>query len=176
MAEKKNLVAYYSRPGDNYVGGKIMDLPVGNTEVAAKMVQKLTGSEMFRIDTVHAYPLDYNETVDAAKVEWRQDARPELSGHVDNMDRFETIYLGYPNWFGTIPMAVCTFLEEYDFSGKTIIPFCTNEGSGMGRSEADLRKLCPDVRLLKGLPIVGSRVQNAEKDIADWLKDLGIIG
>ena len=152
-----------------------MNLPIGNTEVAAKMIQKLTGGEIFRIDTVQTYPLDYQETVDVAKVEWRQDARPELTGHVDNMTEFGTIYLGYPNWFGTMPMAVFTFLEEYDFPGRTIVPFCTHEGSGMGRSESDIKKLCPDARILKGLPIVGGSVRNAEKDIADWLRDLGQI-
>jgi flavodoxin len=173
MSENKSLVAYYSRPGNNYMGGSIVDLPVGNTEVAAKFVQELTGSEIFRIDTVTAYPPDYHETVDAAKAELRQNARPELSGHVDEMGEFGTIYLGFPNWCGTMPMAVWTFLEEYDFTGKTIAPFCTHEGSRMGRSENDIRKLCPGARVLKGLPIVGGSVQGAENDIADWLRDLG---
>lgn len=175
MSETESLIAYYSRPGNNYVGGTIVNLPVGNTEVVARMVQKLTDSEMFRIDTVKAYPLDYQETVDAAKAEWRQGARPELSGHVDNMARFETIYLGYPNWFGTMPMAVFTFLEEYDFSGRTIIPFCTHEGSGMGRSESDIEKLCPGARILEGLPIVGGNVLNSESAIANWLREVGQI-
>jgi flavodoxin len=91
------------------------------------------------------------------------------------MEDYNMIYLGYPNWWGTMPMAVFTFLEEYDFSDKTIIPFCPHEGSGMGRSESDIRKLCPDARLLKGLPISGGRVQKAENDIADWLRDLSQI-
>ena len=175
MSETKRLIAYFSRAGNNYVGGKIMNLPVGNTEVAAKMIQKLTGSDIFRIDTIKAYPADYTETTDVAKQELRQNARPELSGHVDNMADYSVIYLGYPNWWGTMPMAVFTFLEEYDFSGKTIIPFCTHEGSGMGRSESDIKKLCPDAKVLKGLPIIGGSVQEAENDIADWLRKLGEI-
>jgi len=173
MREKKSLIAYYSRPGNNYVDGSIVNLRVGNTEVAAKMIQKLTGSDIFRIDTIQEYPSDYHETVDMTKEELRQNARPVLSEHLDNMDEFDTVFLGYPNWFGTMPMATFTFLEEYDFSGKTIVPFCTHEGGGMGRSESDIKKLCPDSKVLEGLPIVGGNVQNAEKDIADWLAEVG---
>ena len=173
MSKTKSLIAYFSRAGNNYVGGTIINLPVGNTEVAANMIQKLTGSDIFRIDTVKAYPEDYHETTDVAKQELRQNARPELSGHLDNMADYSLIYLGYPNWWGTMPMAVATFLEENDFAGKIIIPFCTHEGSGMGHSESDIRKLCPDASVLKGLPILGGNVQRAESDIVDWLIALG---
>lgn len=170
MNETRSLVAYYSRAGNNYVNGDIVDLPVGNTEVAATMIQKLTGSEVFRIDTVKPYPEGYHETTEVAKEELRGNARPEISGHVDNMADYEVIYLGYPNWWGTMPMAVFTFLEAYDLAGKTIIPFCTHEGSGMGRSERDIEEICTGAVVLKGLPIRGGRVQEAEKDIADWLR------
>jgi len=169
----KKLIAYFSRVGMNYVGGEIVNLTEGNTEVAAKMIQKLTGADMFRIDTVQIYPEGYQETTEVAKEELRQNARPELTGYVDNMADYCVIYLGYPNWWGTVPMVVCTFLEQYDFAGKTIIPFCTHEGSGMGRSENDIKRLCTDARVLKGLPIRGGRVQNAEDDIAQWLNKLG---
>ena len=175
MSEVKRLIAYYSRAGNNIVGGNIVNLKVGNTEVAAKMIQKLTGSDIFRIDTVKKYPADYYETTDVAKQELRENARPELSGHVDNMADYSVIYLGCPNWWGTMPMVVFAFLEEYDFAGKTIISFCTHEGSGMGHSESDIRKLCSDARVLKGLPIRGGSVQGAENDIANWLRKLGEI-
>ena len=141
MRKRKSLVAYYSRPGSNYVAGSIVNLAVGNTEVAAKMISKLTGSDLFRIETVKKYPEDYHETTKVAKEEMRLDARPELTDRLDNMGEYGTIYLGYPSWLATMPMAVFTFLEAYDFSGKTIVPFCTHEGSGMGRSENDIRKL-----------------------------------
>jgi len=172
--EIKSLIAYFSRKGDNYVGGRIVHLPVGNTEVAAKMIQKLTGGDAFRIDTLKEYPSDYSKATDMTQQELRQNARPELSGGVDNMDDYSVIFLGYPNWWGTMPMAVFTFLERYDLSGKTIIPFCTHEGSGMGHSESDIKRLCHDAKVLKGLSIKGGGVQRAGDDISAWLRELGV--
>jgi len=173
MRKSKCLIAYYSRAGNNYVNGKIVHLPVGNTEVAANMIQKLTGGDIFRIDTVKTYPEGYQETTEVAKEELSGNARPAIAGHVDNVADYDVIYLGYPNWWGTMPMVVFTFLDAYDFTGKTIVPFCTHEGSGMGRSERDIRKLCSDAKVLKDLPIRGGSVQEAEDEITDWLSDLG---
>jgi flavodoxin len=170
----KTLIAYFSRAGENHVGGRIVSLPVGNTEVAANMIQKLTGGTTFRIDAVNKYPAGYNETTEVAREELRQDARPELAGHVDDMGDYSVILLGYPNWWGTMPMAVSSFLEEYDFSGKTVMPFCTHEGSGMGRSCGDIKKLCPGARVSQGLAIRGGNVQRAEHDISEWLKASGV--
>lgn len=169
---KKCLVAYYSRKGNNYVSGKIVNLQVGNTKVVGDMIRGLTGSDVFQIDTVKPYPKDYTATTNVAKKELNENARPELTSHVENMGYYDVLFLGYPNWWGTIPMAVCTFLEEYDLSGKTIIPFCTHEGSGMGHSESDIAKLCPEATLLNGLAIQGSRVSSAKKDIEGWLNKL----
>jgi flavodoxin len=166
----KSLIAYYSRKGNNYVGGGIRDLPVGNTEVAAGIIQKLTGSDSFKIETVKAYPAGYEETTRAAQMEQRRDARPEITGRVDDMAEYDVVFLGYPNWWGTMPMPVFAFLEAYDFSGKTIIPFCTHEGSGMGHSESDIKKLCPAAKVAKGLAIQGGSVQEAESAISDWLR------
>ncbi len=137
LTKKKCLIAYFSRKGQNYVGGKIVNLKVGNTEVVAKMIQKITGGDMFHIESVTAYPKDYGEITEVAKNELRTRARPKLTGRVENMGVYNMIFLGYPNWWGTPPMAVFTLLESYDFSGKTIAPFCTHEGSGMGHSEPD---------------------------------------
>ncbi len=172
MANSKSLIAYFSRKGNNYVGSSIVNLPVGNTEVAAKKIQKLTGSDIFQIRTVKSYPEDYTETTNVAQAEKRENARPELTELVDNMDSYDVIYIGYPNWWGTMPMAVFTFLEEYDFSGKTIVPFCTHEGSGMGSSERDIKRLCQNAKVLSGLAIRGGSVERADKDIASWLKSL----
>lgn len=172
--EVKSLIAYYSREGNNYVNGRIVNLPVGNTEVAAKMIQNITGSELFRINTIKKYPADYTETTKVAQQELRDNARPELSEYLENIDDYEVIILGYPNWWGTMPMPVFTFLEKYDFTGKTILPFCTHEGSGMGRSESDIKKLCPNSKVLKGLAIRGGNVNNSEKDIVNWLENINI--
>ncbi|MDP4189078.1 MAG: flavodoxin [Bacteroidota bacterium] len=170
MANSKSLIAYFSRKGNNYVGGRIVNLPVGNTEVVAKKIQKLTGSDMFQIKTVEVYPEDYMEATNVAQEELVGNARPELTGTVKDMDSYDVIYLGYPNWWGTMPMAVCTFLESYDFSGKTIIPYCTHEGSGLGRSERDIKKLCPNAKVLPGLAIRGDSVSSADKMLELWLK------
>lgn len=174
LKEEKCLIAYYSREGNNYVSGKIVNLPIGNTKVVANMIQEMTGGDLFRINTVKSYPEDYTETTDVAKKEQDDNARPQLSSYVDNMDSYKLIFLGYPNWYGTMPMSVFTFLEKYDFSDKTIIPFCTHEGSGLGRSEKDIAKLCPKATLLKGLAIHGSRVSAAKIDVTNWLNKLGM--
>jgi flavodoxin len=169
MANSKSLIAYFSRKGNNYVEGRIVNLPVGNTEIIAKKIQELTGSDIFKIETVESYPEDYTETTNVAMAEKRKNARPELTEVVDNMDTYDVIYLGYPNWWGTFPMAVFTFLESYDFLGKTIVPFCTHEGSGIGNSERDIKKLCPDAKVLPGLAIRGGSVKSAESMIKSWL-------
>lgn len=172
LTDKKCLIAYYSRKGENYVNGSIVDLKTGNTEVVAKMIEKMTGSDMFHIESVKAYPKDYTETTNVAKLELRSNARPELTGHVENMDSYEVIFLGYPNWWGTMPMPVFTFLEQYNFTGKTIVPFCTHEGSGLGRSEQDIKKLCPGASVLKGVAIHGGSSGSADKIVSDWIDKL----
>ncbi|HET6419312.1 MAG TPA: flavodoxin [Geobacteraceae bacterium] len=174
MNETRSLIAYFSRAGNNYVGGKIVNLPVGNTEVAAKMIRELTGGDIFRIDTIKTYPADYHETTDVAMQELRQNARPELAGHLDNMTDYGVVYLGYPNWWGTMPMAVFTFLEEYDLSGKIVAPFCTHEGSGLGRSVTDIAKLCPNSTIPDGLAVLGGEARAAQNKISEWLRKLGM--
>jgi len=169
MKNLKSLIAYFSRKGNNYVGGSIVNLTIGNTEVIANKIQELTGSDMFEIETVKSYPKDYTETTNVAKKELRENARPELTEIVDDMDSYDVIYIGYPNWWGTMPMAVYTFLESYDFSGKTIVPYCTHEGSGMGSSERDIKKLCPNAKVLSGLAIQGGSVKSAAGTIKSWL-------
>jgi flavodoxin len=119
---KKYLIAYYSRKGSNYLDGNIVNLPIGNTEVITKKIKGFIGGDLYEINTVKPYPADYTETTVVAKNELRNNARPELTETVKNMYDYDAIYLGYPNWWGTFPMAVFTFLESYDFSGKTIVP------------------------------------------------------
>lgn len=171
----KCLIAYYSRRGENYVAGGIVDLSVGNTEIAAEMIRSLTGGDMFQIETVQEYPLDYHETTEVARKELREHARPELRGLPDAVDSYDVVFLGFPNWWGTPPMAVLTFLESSDFSGKTILPFCTHEGSGMGRSELDIRTACPNARVLDGLAITGGRVRGSAEAIRRWIDSANLI-
>jgi len=173
--EGRCLIAYFSRLGNNYVGGSIMNLSVGNTEVIAKMIQGMTGGDLFRIEPVKPYPADYTATTDVAKEELRTKARPELTGNVDNIASYELIFLGYPDWWGTMPMPVFTFLEGYDLSGKTIAPFCTHEGSGLGHSIADIEKACPHSTVLNGIAIRGGEVKNAQDVVAGWLRTVGVI-
>jgi flavodoxin len=163
----KTLIAFYSRAGQNYVSGDIVDLKIGNTEVVAGKIQRLLRDvDLFKIDTVKEYPVDYMRTTEVAKDELCRDVRPELTANIENMEQYDTIILGYPNWWGTMPMAVFTFLESYDFSGKTIIPFCTHEGSGLGHSVSDIKKLCSDATVLEGTPIHGSTASQADRQAA----------
>lgn len=171
----KSLIAYYSRTGSNYVNGKIMDLTVGNTAVIAQKIQGLTGGKLFEIKTIKKYPEDYTETTEVSKVELKTNARPELSETPDDIDNYEIIFLGYPNWWGTMPMAVFTFLESHNFSGKTIVPFCTHEGSGIGKSEKDIKRLCAESIVLQGLAIRGGTVLRTDDEVKNWLKNQKLI-
>ena len=165
----KKLIAFYSRADENYVNGEIKTLPVGNTEVAAGMIRELTGADLFKIEQRQPYAKDYNECIAQAQDDQRQNARPELKNYPASLEEYDVIYLGYPNYWSTMPMAVFTFLEHFDFSGKTIKPFCTHEGSGMGSSVKDIQRLCPSAKVEKGLAIRGGRVQQAKKDIEQWI-------
>jgi flavodoxin len=172
-AKGKCLIAYFSRKGMNYVSGKIIDLKVGNTEVIAKKIQAQTGSDIFKIETVKNYPAGYDECTKVAKQERDEKARPELTKKLNNIKDYDVIYLGYPIWFGTMPMAVYSFLNSYDFAGKTIVPFCTHEGSDLGSSMQDIKKTCPNARVLPGLAIKGSNVNDpiSDKTITAWLRN-----
>lgn len=165
---KNILIVYYSRKGQNYWAGSIKNLPKGNTAVAAEFIQKAVGGDIFEIDTVNPYPEDYTACINQAKAELRSKARPEIKKYLDSIEKYDTIFVGFPNWWGTMPMCMFTFLEHYDFGGKTVIPFCTNEGSGMGSSEKDLKKVCKGADLKPGLSITGNRVNQMESRIKTW--------
>lgn len=167
------LIAYFSRANENYVSGAIRNLKVGNTEVAARMIQQLTGAALFSIEPVQPYSPDYNQCIAQAQADQRRDARPELKAYPERMDDYDTIYLAYPNFWSTMPMAVFTFLEHFDFAGKTILPLCTHEGSGMGNSLQDIRRLCPGAKVMAGLAIRGGTVENARPAIENWLRQSG---
>lgn len=144
------------------------------TERVAEFVQEAVGGELFEIETVKEYDADYYRCIDDAKAELQADARPELKRYLEDaglsMDDYDTIFLGYPNWWGTCPMCVFTFLEHYDLAGKRIVPFCTNEGSGMGGSEKHLKKICPDATIEKGLAIIGNQAAQSKNTAQAWAK------
>ena len=123
------LIAYYSRAGENYFGGSYRRIPVGNTRRVAEQLASLTGGDLLELRQAHPYSDDYRTCVAQARADWQQSVRPELLGLPKDLSGYDRIYLGYPNYCGTMPMAVYTFLEHYDFTGKLICPFCTHEGS-----------------------------------------------
>lgn len=166
MAE---LIVFFSRKDENYVNGGLKMLETGNTEVAAGIIQELTGADMFKIEPQQAYSKDYNECIAQAQSDQKRNARPELKTYPTSIDSYDVLYLGFPNYWGTMPMAVFTFLEHFDFTGKTIRPFCTHEGSGMGSSIQDIQKLCPGAEVGKGLAIRGGNAPSSRNDIKKWL-------
>ncbi|MDT8719016.1 flavodoxin [Clostridium sp. 19966] len=170
LDNKKVLIAYFSRRGANYSNGRIVNLVVGNTEVAAKMIEEETNGDLFEIEADYDYPADYKECTEVAKHELSGNVRPNLTDHLKNIEDYDVIFLGYPNWWGTMPMPVFSFLEEYYFDEKIIMPFCTHEGSGMGHSEKDIKKLCHNAEVKNGLSIHGSSVKNAKNSIVNWIK------
>ena len=169
---KPSLIAFFSHAGMNYVSGKMVYLPIGNTERAAGMICHHTEGHLFRILRRTAYPAAYDDVVAEAKKELQSNARPPLENVLPGIDEYDVIYLGYPNWCGTMPMPVWTFLETYDFTGKHIRPFCTHEGSGWGRSLEDLKKLCPTAAIEPGLTLFGTTIQDADDDVRRWLDSL----
>lgn len=149
------LIVYFSR--------------TGTTERAAQKIHELTGAAMVEIEAVDAYPSSYQSTLSRAEQELDRHARPEISTVVENMEQYEVVYVGYPIWYGTAPMPVFTFLESYDLSGKTIVPFCTSGSSGVSASIQDIRESCPASTVTEG------RRVNDVNGIESWLSDLGLI-
>ncbi len=145
---------------------------MGNTQIVANYIAQHTGAELFAIEPIEAYPLDAYETLDVAQGEYAQNARPALKTQVEQMDAYDTIYLCYPIWYGTMPMPVFTFLEAYDFTGKTIIPISTHDGSGLGSSKRDIQSLCPNATVLDGLAIRYSDIPNAQDEVSNWLDQI----
>ena len=166
----KTLIAFFSHAGENYVGGSVRFLERGNNEVIVDKIKALLpDADVFRIETVKNYKEDYYELIEEAKQELRSKARPELTAKVENMDQYDTIYLGWPCWWGTYPMCVATFLEAHDWKGKTVIPFTTHEGSGFGQSLRDLKAAIPGATITKGLSIQGSKVGTAGNQIEKFV-------
>ena len=172
----KTLIAFFSRADENYFSGAMRYVKVGNTEIVVGLMKELIEEvDTFKIEMKDPYSPVYMTCIDQAKKDLRAGARPELVSMPESIDEYDTIVLAYPNYWGTMPMAVFTFLEAFDFTGKTILPLCTNEGSGMGSSERDIKKYAPGAELKKGLSITGSQAANAKGSIQRWLSAAGLI-
>lgn len=143
----------------------------GNTEGIAEEIQNQTGADLFEITPVHPYSDDYNTVLEEAQRDQNEQARPELVEHVENMEQYDTILLGYPNWWASIPMPIASFLEEYDLSGKIIVPFCSHGGGRFGQSLTAITKLAPKAQMGEGLSVHYSGGSGLSDDIADWLKE-----
>lgn len=166
---KDTLIVYFTRTGNTEFGENVEavssaslrrngDKLVGNSEVLAKDLHGLLGAETFAIRVKNLYPEAYQETVDIAREEKNTNARPELLSHIEDMEKYKKIILIYPVWWSTIPMPVYTFLEEYDFAGKTILPIATHKGSFLGDSVEDIRALLPEAKVKTGIAVSGSSV------------------
>ena len=163
------LIAYYSRAGENYFGGSYRRIPVGNTRRVAEQLASLTGGDLLELRQAHPYSDDYRTCVAQARADWQQSVRPELLGLPKDLSGYDRIYLGYPNYCGTMPMAVYTFLEQGDFSGKTIVLFATSGGSGLGRAASDLQGSAPCAKIVDGRMLNG---RLSEAELKKWVEGL----
>ena len=169
------LVVYFSHAGENYSVGMIEE---GNTAKMGKIIAEQMNADIFELVPVVEYPMDYDSCLDVATEEQRTNARPEYVDEIENWEQYDTVFIGYPIWWGEIPNIVYTFMETYDFTGKTVIPFNTHEGSGQAHSQRDIEGLLTSATVLKGLAVRGSKAQNdaegTSEDVAAWLKNIGL--
>lgn len=184
-AQSSLLVAYFSYaenaalPDDVDASASASIQPwngalTGNTGVVADMIAQATGADLFSIRTVEQYPDTYDATLDQGQQEQSEGARPELATHLENLDSYDTIFLGFPNWWGDMPMAVYTFLDEVDLSGKTVIPFVTSGGSGFSNTISTIQQMEPQATVQEGLSIGASSATGAQQQVESWLSELGL--
>lgn len=184
-AQSSLLVAYFSYaenaalPDDVDASASASIQPwngalTGNTGVVADMIAQATGADLFSIRTVEQYPDTYDATIDQGQQERSEGARPELATHLENLDSYDTIFLGFPNWWGDMPMAVYTFLDEVDLSDKTVIPFVTSGGSGFSNTISTIQQMEPQATVQEGLSIGASSATGAQQQVESWLSELGL--
>jgi flavodoxin len=168
------LLAYFSRPGENYYYGDRIDLEVGNTQVVAEMIAAAITVDTFRIEPADPYPDDYEQTVQRNVQEENDNARPEIANPLPDLSRYSTVLLGCPVWNSQTPMIMRTFVESVDLAGKTLHPFVTFAVSGMGRVRRDYSDLLPDTAITDGLAVQGEEARQARGDVDTWLRGLGL--
>jgi flavodoxin len=147
----------------------------GNTREIANQIHKIVGGDLFEIVTVSKYPSDYDETVKQARKELETSCRPQLASEVEDIESYDLIFIGYPNWCYTIPAPVASFLSKCDSTEKTIAPFCTHGGDRLGESVEDIAKLCQRSLVLEGLAVRGSEVRNAQSKVSEWLRKIRVV-
>ena len=165
----KSLVVYYSRAFENYFGGTKKYIEVGNTEKLAKMIGEMAGADLFKIEQERPYSKDYNTCIIEAKKDKEENKRLKLISLPKSIDEYDKIYLGYPNYWGTMPMAVYSFLDSFDFKGKTIYPFCTHEGSSLSNTIKDIENNTNGAIVKDGFEIYGSKVDYAKEKLEKWI-------
>ena len=165
----KSLIVYFSRTDENYMEDGIRNIEKGNTEIVAETIQKLTGADLFKVETVNEYPYDYYKCCDVAKEELENNERPNVKRKLDNIDDYDVIYIGGPVWWSHYPMAIFTALEGLDFTGKKIKSFTTHEGSGVGSVMEDIRKICKNAVIEDAIAIRGSDEKSCEDKIKNWI-------
>lgn len=177
----KILIVYFTSPETDGVdtssgasrlvsNGKLY----GNTEYVATLISEETGGDLFQIKTVHAYPGAHKELIDAAKKEVESKARPQLATHIKNLADYDVVFVGFPNWWYDMPMILYSFFDEYDFTGKTLIPFCTHGGSRFSQAEKTIASLEKGAKMQKGLAISRNNVNNSGESVSKWLRDMGM--
>ena len=172
----KTLIAYFSRADENHFGGGEMRyVDVGNTEIVVGLMKELIDADVFKIEMKNPYAKDYKTCIMESRRDLNAKAKPELVSLPPSIDEYDTVILAYPNYWGTMPRAVFTFLDAFDFTGKTILPLCTHEGSGMGASVRDLRQVCRGVKVENGLPVRGSLAAESKPQIEEWFKTNGLL-
>lgn len=171
----KNLAVYFSMPDNVDDSTVVIDgETLGNTQYMAYVIQETVGADIFRIEPETPYPTDNDKLVDLAKEEQNDNARPKIKDMIENFDTYENIFVGYPNWWGDMPMILYSFFDEYDFSGKTIIPFNTHGGSGFSGTISTIKELEPNAEVLDGKSISRNDIQDAEQEIVDWVNSLDL--
>lgn len=165
----EKLVAFYSRAEENYFSGQYRYVDIGNTEKVAKIIAEAAHADLFHIEQKNPYAADYHTCIQQAQADLQKQLRPELVRLPNSIDSYDEIYLGYPNYWGDMPMAVYTFLEAFDWSGKTIYPFCTHEGSGLSGTENKIAQVCKNATVQAGLAICGTYVEKSKETILHWL-------
>ena len=168
------LLAYFSRPGENYYYGGRRDLEVGNTEVLARMIAELIDCDVHRIDAADPYPAGYDATVARNVREQDADARPAIANPLDSIDQYDAVLLGSPSWNVRPPMIMTTFPQSYDFAGKTVHPFVTYAVSGLGSTERDYTASCRGARIAPGLAVRGEEVARNRAEVEAWLREAGL--